>query len=158
MNVRALATLVAVASAASPDLLDDARGAYEAAKARLRASVAADPIDALASTVLTSAWVFYLAEREENPQVRTYEDALVFVSTCLSVGYANIFARTPAGKALAAWLMGVGPAMAARALDPPAAANGGGRAGGAAEAQWAVVDKLEELLGEVRAQGAGRRG
>jgi hypothetical protein len=150
VNARALATLVAVVSAASPDLRDEALGAYASAKDALRRRAAEDPVDALAATVLLGAAIFYRAERGENPQVRTYEDALVFVSTCLSVGYANTFARTPVGKALASWLMTAGPALAARALDPPAA-EAGGLAAEQLAASRAAVDKLDELLAAVRA-------
>jgi voltage-gated potassium channel len=112
VNARALATLVAVASVASPDLRDGVRDVYESARRRLRGGAAASPGATLAGAVIASAAAFYGAERGSNPQVRTYEDALVFVAACLTAGYSNIVARTPAGKALAAWLMGVGPALA----------------------------------------------
>lgn len=112
MNARALATLVAVAAAASPDLRDGVRDVYESAKRRWCDRAPSNPGDALAGTVLASALLFYRAERGANPQVRAYEDALVFVAACLTAGYSNISASTPVGKALAAWLMGVGPSLA----------------------------------------------
>jgi hypothetical protein len=112
VNARALATLVAVAAAASPDLRDGVRDVYESAKQRLRDRAPLNPGDALAGTMLASALLFYRAERGANPQVRAYEDALVFVAACLTAGYSNISASTPVGKALAAWLMGVGPSLA----------------------------------------------
>ena len=42
--------------------------------------------------------LFYAAEKDVNPKVRTIWDASIYVTTCLSVGYADIFARTPVGK------------------------------------------------------------
>lgn len=51
--------------------------------------------------------------------METLEDALVYCSTCLSVGYDRTFPVTPTGKRIAAALMAIGPAMAARALDDP---------------------------------------
>jgi voltage-gated potassium channel len=43
----------------------------------------------------------------------------VYAATNLSVGYSDIFAKTPGGKAIGALLMTYGPALATRALDPP---------------------------------------
>jgi hypothetical protein len=40
-----------------------------------------------------------------------------YVSTSLSVGYANIFPVTQAGKAIGALVQMVGPALSAKALD-----------------------------------------
>jgi hypothetical protein len=85
----------------------------------LRSQVAKDPLDALAATVLMGGYAFYQAERGKNPKVNNLFDAMTFVSTCLSVGYDQTFAQTPAGKAIATAVMTVGPAMAAKALDPP---------------------------------------
>jgi hypothetical protein len=62
-----------------------------------------------------------LAEKQKNPKVNSYYDALVFISTCMSVGYANVFAVTNAGKAIATAVMTFGPALSARALEPPGA-------------------------------------
>jgi hypothetical protein len=54
-----------------------------------------------------------------NPKVRTYGDALVYCSTSMSVGYHDIFPKSEVGKLVATFLMTVGPALAARALDAP---------------------------------------
>src|SRR5262252_622837 len=94
---------------------------YDGLKKRLREAAAKDPVDSLLMTVLGGALLFYYAENGNNPKVTTYYDALVYVSTCVSVGYADIFPRTPAGKAIASALMAFGPAIAAAALEPPAA-------------------------------------
>jgi LmbE family N-acetylglucosaminyl deacetylase len=45
---------------------------------------------------------------------------MVYCSTCLSVGYGDIFARTPIGKILGTALMTIGPAISGAALDGPA--------------------------------------
>lgn len=107
----------------------------------LREAAANDPLDALATTVLGGALLFWIAERDVNPDCRRYEDALVFASTCLSVGYAKVFAITPAGKAIAAALMAVGPALAAAALAPPKKAD---------DSSEQIVSKLDAILEELR--------
>jgi hypothetical protein len=76
----------------------------------------------LADFVSAAAVLFLCAEEGHNPSVRTYWDALHYVSTSLSVGYANIFPVTQAGKAIGALVQMVGPALSAKALDPPEAA------------------------------------
>jgi hypothetical protein len=120
VNARDLATLVAVASAASPELRDGVHHAIGSTQQLLRHRAAGNPAEALAATVLASALVFYHAERGANPQVGAYEDALVFAAACLSGGYTNVAARTPVGKALAAWLMSAKPALAQPAsAEPP---------------------------------------
>src|SRR5689334_947617 len=60
----------------------------------------AAPSDAetLASFTAWAAGLFYLAEVGENAGVNDYWDAFHYVATSLSVGYANIFPVTPAGK------------------------------------------------------------
>jgi hypothetical protein len=118
-------------------------------KGGLRAAVERDPLDALAVTVLGGAFLFWLAERDANPRCRSYFDALVFVSTNLSVGYTDIFAKTKAGEAIASAIMTVGPAMAAAALAPP-----GGRREPSAEVVAvgnAIATKLDAILVELRA-------
>ena len=76
----------------------------------------------LTDFVCAAAALFLCAEEGHNPSVKTYWDALHYVSTSLSVGYANIFPVTPAGKAIGAVVQMLGPAPRSRALDrdPPA--------------------------------------
>src|SRR3954462_12304003 len=64
-----------------------------------------------------SAVLFYVLEKERNPKVNDVWDAMVYCSTCLSVGYGDIFAKTPLGKILGSALMTIGPSMAARLAD-----------------------------------------
>jgi voltage-gated potassium channel len=107
-------------------------------------------------TVLGGSFLFYVAEKDVNPKVNTYVDALLYISTCLSVGYADVFAQTQAGKAIATAIMTVGPAMAAKALDPPApkerdVAIVRAPADDAALAvQKAIVEKLDAILVELK--------
>jgi voltage-gated potassium channel len=128
---------------------------YDSWKRSLRAAVSRDPFDALLVTVVGGAFLFYLAERGKNPKVNSYVDALLFLSTCVSVGYADVFACTPTGKAIASAVMTFGPAMSGGIFDEP------GSSGGAAPAppellavQKAIVDKLDAILGELRASRA----
>ncbi len=69
--------------------------------------------------VAVSSVLFYHAEKGKNARVNDIFDAMVFCSTCLSVGYSQIFAVTPAGKIIATILMTWGPALASRSLDGP---------------------------------------
>ena len=85
----------------------------------LRARAVGDPMGTLLGTVLGAATAFYVAERGHNPKVKSPFDALVFVSTSLSVGYSDIFPKTPMGKLVASAVMTLGPSLSARALDAP---------------------------------------
>ena len=92
-----------------------------------------------AAVVVASSVVFYLAERDHNPKVNDVFDAMVYCSTCLSVGYGDIFARTPVGKLVGTILMTLGPALTSKTLD--------GNADAAAEsAQAEILASLRTLL------------
>ena len=54
----------------------------------------------LPRTDLRERLLFYWAESGANPSVQTYWDAVHYIATSLSVGYANIFPVTQAGKAI----------------------------------------------------------
>ncbi len=127
--------------------------AYGAARDELRAVINRDPIDSLVVTCLGGAWLFYVAEKDDNEKVKSFWDALVFVTTSLSVGYANMFAVTPAGKAIASALMTIGPAMAARALDAPAAEREATERQ-AIDTQRALIDRIDALVQRIDAQTA----
>lgn len=143
-DLGALAAL-ALSSAQSNGLDVSPRGL----KTALREAVANDPLDALVVTVLGGSFLFYLAEKDENPKCQTFWDALVYVSTCMSVGYADVFARTDAGKAIATAIMSIGPAMTGMALEAPAAEKAK-EAEKALAVQQAMVDKLDAILVELR--------
>ena len=116
MNPRPLLVLAAIAAATSPDM---GKGALDRFKGGVRSGFARDPMGSVLAAVLGGAWLFYKAERGHNPKVKSYYDALVYVSTNLSVGYSDIFAKTPRGKAIGTALMTYGPAMAAKIFDTP---------------------------------------
>src|SRR3954449_3020835 len=86
----------------------------------------ATPGEELSLLVTWGAGLFYWAEAGANPMVRSYWDGLHYISTALSVGYANIFPVTALGKAIGAVVMTIGPALSARALD--GVTRGGGDA------------------------------
>jgi hypothetical protein len=116
MNTRPLLLLALVAAATSPDM---GKGALERFKNGVREGYSKDPMGSVLAAVLGGAWLFYKAEVGHNPKVKTYYDALVYVSTNLSVGYSDIFARTSRGKAIGTALMTYGPAMTANIFNEP---------------------------------------
>ena len=81
------------------------------------ANLAASPCRNTVALVGLSTVLFYAFEKHHNPKVNDVWDAMVYCSTCLSVGYGDIFAKTPLGKILGSALMTIGPAMAARTTD-----------------------------------------
>ncbi len=103
------------------------------------------PMESLAGFLLGTAAAFYLAERDVNPKIKTFVDALYYMSTCLSVGYADIFAQTQTGRLIATLVMAVGPALTSHTLDLP---------GQAAEAsmlgQEKTIERLDAILEELR--------
>lgn len=137
MQKRPLLVLAALAAATEPDF---GRDAIARLKGGIREKYADDPMGTTMTTVLVASWLFYRAERGHNPKVKTFYDALVYVATNLSVGYSDIFAKTPAGKTIGSALMTFGPAMATRALDEPGAAKKD------REETQAVVERLDRIL------------
>lgn len=81
--------------------------------------VHANPLDANFEFLAGCAWVFYRAEKGQNPRIQTFIDSFYYIATCASVGYADIFAVTQTGRAVAALVMVVGPALTNKALDRP---------------------------------------
>src|SRR5579871_1462819 len=77
----------------------------------------AQPIEELSTFVTITAMLFFWAEEGQNESVKTYFDALHYIATSLSVGYANIFPTTQLGKAIGAAVQMIGPALSARALE-----------------------------------------
>jgi hypothetical protein len=151
MNARPLLVLAALAAATSPDL---GAGSFASLQDDVRRRFGADPMGSVVTSVVVSAYLFYRAEVGHNPKVTTFYDALVFVTTSLSVGYSDIFARTPAGKVIASALMTFGPAMAASVFDPPRRQADEG-AGVAAQGHAELVARLDRLIAAVEAQGKG---
>jgi hypothetical protein len=155
MNERALITLGLLAACTT-------RGGPGRAMTRLHEKMrdyqAREPANAILLTVLSSAAAFYVAERGRNPKVSSFYDALVYASTNLSVGYSDILAKTPGGKAIGALLMTYGPALATRALDPPGppapyADLPATRPAGASDAAVErIAASLDAILAELRAR------
>ncbi len=83
----------------------------------LLGEVERNPLEASFEFMTLAALAFYTAEKDINPKIKTFVDAFYYISTCASVGYADIFAVTQTGRAIAAVVMIVGPALAAKSLD-----------------------------------------
>jgi hypothetical protein len=96
--------------------LFDKKDAFES---RLLDLLEHNPLDAAVTFLAAASYAFYVAEKDINPKIKTYIDSFYYISTCASVGYADIFAITQTGRAIAAFVMIVGPALAARSLDRP---------------------------------------
>ena len=79
----------------------------------------ANPLESLAFMLIGGSLVFMAAEKPVNSKVNSFWDALYFISTCASVGYADIVAKTHLGKAVGSLVMTFGPALCAMALDRP---------------------------------------
>ncbi len=150
MNERtllALGLLLGVGSGKPPE--DWLQSAHDFA----RTKQAEDPLNSIVFTVLVGAAAFYAAERGQNPKINSYFDALVYVSTNLSVGYSDIFAKTETGKAIGATLMTYGPALAARAFDAPDEVKQRAAEGERSEAALRdIAGKLELILQELQSQ------
>jgi hypothetical protein len=91
--------------------------AFQGWKNRLLDLAVDNPLETLLTLVLGSAWVFYLAEERENEGINTYDDAVYYISTCLSVGYANVFPKTQVGKFVAAVVMIIGPSLSSWVVE-----------------------------------------
>ena len=150
MNERtllALGLLLGVGSGKAPE--EWLRSAHDYA----RDKQAEDPMNAIAATVVLGAAAFYAAERGQNPKVNSFFDALVFVSTNLSVGYSDIFAKTETGKSIVTALMTYGPALATRTFDPPREAAQRAAEGERSEAALRdIAGKLELILQELQSR------
>jgi hypothetical protein len=107
------------------------------------------PCRSTAALVGASSALFYLLERGHNPKVNDVFDAMVYTSTCLSVGYGDIFAKTPLGKLLGSTLMTIGPALASKTLDGPAADRRDA-------VQTEVLETLKQILRRLEAPAAPR--
>jgi voltage-gated potassium channel len=135
---------------AEPDAL---LAAYEGAKRSLRDMATRDPIDSVVTVVGVGTVLFYLAEKGKNEKVKNIWDALTFITTCLSVGFDDVFARTPAGNAIASFVMTIGPKLSASILDPPRSEVLRDTAEAAAT-QRAIVERLDAILEALRAGSA----
>lgn len=108
-----------------------------------------EPFTKLVALVGLGAALFYKAEVGKNPKVNSYWDALVYISTCCSVGYGDIFAQTPIGKAIGTVVMTIGPAMANAAFDGSARARAQ-EAEDQKKIQLELLGTMREILSELR--------
>lgn len=113
----------------------------------LQTQPVATPGEELNLLVTWSAALLLWAEEGENPGVNNYWDALHYIATSLSVGYANIFPVTPLGKTIGAVVQMIGPALSARALEGLKPSP---------DENHEVVDKLDAILQELRTLNAKR--
>lgn len=126
-----------------------AAGDFGDLKVKLRNTLNADPIGSVLGTVILGSILFLEAEKGTNPKVTTFADALVFVSTSLSVGYSDIFPKTEKGKLIATALQTFGPSMTAQMLDPPHIASSQVEMQNLA-LQGQILDKLDAILSELK--------
>ncbi len=99
------------------------------------------PPESLMGFTFSAATAFYLVEGETNPQINSLVDALYYISTCLTVGYADVFPVTPQGRFIATIVMTFGPALTNNALDPP-----GREKPSTARSQQAIIERLDKML------------
>jgi len=144
MQSRPLLALAALAAATEPSF---GKEGFDRLKDGIREKFASDPMGSVLTTVALSALAFYRAEKGHNPKVTSYYDALVYCSTNLSVGYSDIFAKTPAGKAIGTALMTYGPAMATKIFDDPQTKP--------QASNDAIVERLDRILAALEAQRSG---
>lgn len=130
----------------------------ESAKDDVRAALTKDPIESAMMAILVGSYAFFQAENGINPKVQTFGDALVFVSTSMSVGYSDIFPKTERGKIIASAIQTFGPAMTARLLDPPRKEEEAEKrasavqAAHAAETQQQILQRLDAILEALKAR------
>lgn len=124
------------------------QGEYAELKSRVRELAKRDPLDALLVTVLGGGLAFYALEREHNPGIEGPMDAILYIATSLSVGYDNLFPRTPLGHALATAVHSLGPALTNAAFEPPAAAAPEEQLLAVNQAILARLDDIAKLLAD----------
>jgi len=107
-----------------------------------------NPLEALGVLLLGGSFLFYLAEVNRNHKVKTFWDALYYITTCASVGYADVFAATSAGKAISAVVFTFGPALTSQVFDRAPAATPDAPATDSS----AVLERLDAILAEMRKQ------
>jgi hypothetical protein len=103
------------------------------------------PVETVSEFVAWTSALFYWAEVGHNERVKTYWDAVHYIATSLSVGYANIFPETQLGKLIGAVAMMVGPALSSKALDGLAPARPE-----EPSLTTALVERLDAMLAELK--------
>ena len=134
------------------------REAFLGWKARLLDYATDNPADALFWMVTGGAFAFYLAEKEVNQDVRSYNDALHYISTCLCVGYARIQPVTQTGKLVASIVMALGPSLSAWVIEGHLVRRNAAVGEEAASARdlTPMLERLDAILEELKAQRVAR--
>ncbi len=114
-----LQTLIGLSSADLKGQLLTWLGRKDGLEQEMLTAVERNPLEASLQFLTLTSLAFFLAEKDHNPKVRTVVDAFYFITTCASVGYADVFPVTETGRAIASIVMTVGPALTAKALDRP---------------------------------------
>jgi hypothetical protein len=104
------------------------------------------PMDSAFEFLAAASMAFYAAEKEVNPRIKTYIDAFYYISTCASVGYADIFAMTQTGRTIAALVMIVGPALTSHALERTGVHSA---RQGTDEPGWFAAERKEKSNGHI---------
>lgn len=117
----------------------------------LAESIKGRPMANTLAIVGLATLLFYKSEKGHNPKVNDIYDALTYCSTNISVGYSDIFAKTPLGKVIGSVLMTIGPAMAAKTLDGPRRAMGD-------PVQVEILATLKEILAKLGSQSRDEAG
>ncbi|MBI2190766.1 MAG: two pore domain potassium channel family protein [Planctomycetes bacterium] len=105
-----------------------------------------EPLRNLLGLLGVCTFIFYKAEKGRNPKVNSFWDALIYCTTCASVGYGDVFAQTPTGKAVGSLLFTLGPALTSMALDGPSPSRSD-------KVQEEILTTLQNILAELRARG-----
>jgi hypothetical protein len=133
----------------------ESRAAWEALqrwKNRLLDVAATNPAEAVFTLTTGGALVLYLAEKPVNENVRTYVDALHYVATCLTVGYAAYFPCTQIGKLVAAIIMMYGPTFTAWVAEGHLTRRAAEREAASPPQPGTahLLDRLDAILAELR--------
>src|SRR5262245_47242653 len=110
-----------------------------------------EPFTKLIGVTALGSYLFYKAEYGHNDKVKSIWDAMVYVSTCLSVGYGDIFAKTPMGKLLGTTIMTIGPALANAAFNG-SSASAARDAAAQAKVQEEILSTMKQILAELQKQ------
>lgn len=136
---------------------DAALRAFQAWKSKLLDYAVDNPAETLFWVLTGGAFVFYLAEKDVNEDVHGYHDAIHYISTCLSVGYARIHPVTQVGKLVATIVMAIGPSLSGWIIEGRLvrrSAEAGDAPAAPPRDLTPVLERLDAILEELKAQRA----
>jgi hypothetical protein len=140
----------------------------DAVKERVRTAMTRDPMGSALSTVVLGATLFYEAEKGHNPDLHSFTDALMFVSTTLTSTSSDVRPRTEKGKLIVSALRMVGPSVAFNFLNPmqkvvqpepaakalPREEKGARRQDAQKVLRGLLLDRLDEMLTKLETERA----